>query len=211
MPITRKNYLMSNNKLIVFAKSPVKGKVKTRLIPELGPGPALEAHIQMVEDTLEMAKGSGLPLTLWLSEPNLLGEQWGDQYSIPIRIQQGGDLGIRMLDAISRTIKNRHDKVVLIGSDCPSLQKEDIIFAFLSLEQNDVTLCPSEDGGYGLIGMKKAHTGIFSNIAWGSPIVMKETLRQINSSGLSVEIGRTIWDVDDYEGWQRYLRWRKLR
>jgi len=202
---------MGSERLIVFAKAPIEGEVKTRLIPELGAARALQAHIQMVEDVLIKAKASGLESTLWLSESNQLGERWGERYSIPIRIQRGGDLGARMLDAISRTLSNQHDKVVLIGSDCPSLEIADIFSAFLSLGETDIVLCPSEDGGYGLIGMKQAHPEIFSDITWSSPKVISETLSKIERAALSVELGRTIWDVDDFKDWQRYQRLRKSR
>ncbi len=202
---------MDGEQLIVFAKSPIEGEVKTRLIPELGSGAALEAHIQMVEFTLDKVECSGVSSTLWLSEPNRLGEKWGDQYSIPVRMQQGDDLGIRMLDAISKTITNKYERVVLIGSDCPSLEIEDVRTAFASLKQYDVVLCPCEDGGYGLIGMKEAHKGLFSDITWSSSMVMSETLAKIEEAQLSVQLGRTIWDVDDFEDWQRYQRWRELR
>ena len=202
---------MDDEQLIVFAKPPIEGEVKTRLIPELGSRAALAAHIQMVECTLDKVKCSGLSSTLWLSEPNCLGEKWGDQYAIPVQIQEGDDLGIRMLDAISKTITNQHEKVVLIGSDCPSLEIEDVRAAFASLKQYDVVLCPCEDGGYGLIGMKEAHQGLFSDITWSSSMVMSETLAKIEEAQLSVWLGRKIWDVDDFEDWQRYQRWRELR
>ena len=202
---------MGSERLIVFAKAPIEGEVKTRLIPELGAARALQAHIQMVEDILIKAKASGLESTLWLSESSQLGERWGERYSIPIRIQRAGDLGARMLDAISRTLSNQHDKVVLIGSDCPSLEIADIFSAFLSLGETDIVLCPSEDGGYGLIGMKQAYPEIFSDITWSSPKVISETLSKIERAALSVELGRTIWDVDDFKDWQRYQRLRKSR
>jgi len=202
---------MGSERLIVFAKAPVEGEVKTRLIPELGARGALRAHIQMVEDVLIKAKTSGIESTLWLSERNDLGKRWGSRYSIPVRVQQGDDLGSRMLDAISRTLTNQHGKVVLIGSDCPSLEIEDILSAFLSLEENDIVLCPSEDGGYGLVGMNQAHPEIFSGITWSSPMVTKQTLSKIEGAALSVGLGRTIWDVDNFEDWQRYQRWRELR
>ena len=72
-------------------------------------------------------------------------------------------------------------------------------------------LCPSEDGGYGLVGMKQAHPEIFLDITWSSPIVTKQTLSKIEGAALSVGLGRTIWDVDNFEDWQRYQRWRELR
>ena len=197
---------MSADTLIVFAKAPVEGKVKTRLIPELGSELALRAHIEMVRLTLDKARGSGLPSTLWLSEQNKVAAEWANQHSMPVRVQSGDDLGCRMLNAITRTLSDDYDKVILIGSDCPSLRVSDIQAACDALDKHDVVLNPCEDGGYGLIGMSESHLEIFSGIAWSTSEVLSQTLANIERIKLSVWLGRTIWDVDDVEDWKRYQK-----
>ena len=201
---------MHSDHVIVFAKPPLLGKVKTRLIPELGPESALNAHCEMVDLTLKKVAQLDCSSSLWLSEKSQEGASWGQKYSLPVEVQRSGDLGIKMLDAISKTLAASPAKVVLIGSDCPILSQEDIRDAFLWLDQNDVVILPCEDGGYGLIGMKQRHAEVFSRISWGTPKVTRETLDRARNSNLSVKCGREIWDVDDIEGWRRYQALKAL-
>ena len=201
---------MHSDHVIVFAKPPLLGKVKTRLIPELGPESALNAHSEMVDLTLKKVAQLDCSSSLWLSENSQEGVIWGQKYSLPVEVQRSGDLGIKMLDAISKTLVASPVKVVLIGSDCPILSQEDIRDAFLWLDQNDVVILPCEDGGYGLIGMKQRHAEVFSRISWGTSRVTRETLDRARNSNLSVKCGREIWDVDDIEDWYRYQRLKEL-
>ena len=197
---------MVSDHVIVFAKPPLLGRVKTRLIPELGSESALNAHCEMVDLTLKKAAYLDCSSSLWLSEKSPEGVSWGQKYSLPVEVQRSGDLGIKMLDAISKTLANSPAKVVLIGSDCPILSQEDIRDALLWLDQQDIVILPCEDGGYGLIGMKETHAELFSKISWGTPKVTSETLDRARNSNLSVKCGSVIWDVDHIEDWHRYQR-----
>ena len=197
---------MVSGHVIVFAKPPLPGKVKTRLIPALGPELALDAHLEMVSLTLSKISQLNYSAALWLSETSEKGASWGREYSLPVEVQCSGDLGMKMLDAISRTLAVTREKVALIGSDCPVLSKEDIRDAFLWLDQHDIVIFPCEDGGYGLIAMKQRHAELFSQISWSTPSVMTETLDRARDHNLSVKCGRMIWDVDHIEDWQRYQR-----
>ena len=201
---------MLSDHVIVFAKPPLLGRVKTRLTPELGPESALNAHCEMVDLTLKKVAQLDCSSSLWLSENSQEGASWGRKYSLPVELQRSGDLGLKMLDAISKTLAASPAKVVLIGSDCPILSQEDIRDAFLWLDQHDVVILPCEDGGYGLIGMKQRHAEVFSRISWGTSKVTSETLDRARNSNLSVKCGREIWDVDDIEGWLRYQRLKEL-
>ena len=195
---------MLSGHVIIFAKAPLLGRVKTRLIPVLGPELALDAHLEMVRLTLEKISQLNYSATLWLSESNQEGASWGREHSLPVEVQCSGDLGMKMLDAISRTLEASPEKVVLIGSDCPVLSQKDIHDAFLWLDQHDIVIFPCEDGGYGLIAMKQSHAELFSQIGWSTPSVMTETLDRARDHNLSVKCGRMIWDVDYIEDWQRY-------
>ena len=201
---------MLSDHVIVFAKPPLAGRVKTRLIPELGPELALNAHCEMVDLTLKKVVQLDCSSSLWLSENSQEGASWGQKYSLPVEVQRSGDLGTKMVDAISKRLAASPVKVVLIGSDCPILSQEDIRDSFLWLDQCDVVILPCEDGGYGLIGMKQTHAELFSEISWGTPKVTSETLDRARNSNLSVKCGREIWDVDDIEGWRRYQRLKEL-
>ncbi len=195
---------MLSDHVIIFAKPPLLGRVKTRLIPELGPESALDAHCEMVDLTLKKVAQLDCSSSLWLSEKSQEGASWGQKYSLPVEVQRSGDLGMKMLDAISKTLAASPVKVVLIGSDCPVLSQKDIHDAFLWLDQHDIVIFPCEDGGYGLIAMKQRHAELFSQISWSTQNVMTETLDRARDQNLSVKCGRTIWDVDHIEDWQRY-------
>ena len=195
---------MLSDHVIIFAKPPLLGRVKTRLIPELGPESALDAHCEMVDLTLKKVAQLDCSSSLWLSEKSQDGASWGQKYSLPVEVQRSGDLGMKMLDAISKTLAASPVKVVLIGSDCPVLSQKDIHDAFLWLDQHDIVIFPCEDGGYGLIAMKQSHAELFSQIGWSTPSVMTETLDRARDHNLSVKCGRVIWDVDYIEDWQRY-------
>ncbi len=201
---------MHSDHVIVFAKPPLLGRVKTRLIPDLGPELALNAHCEMVDLTLKKVAQLDCSSSLWLSENSQEGASWGQKYSLPVEVQRSGDLGLKMLDAISKTLAASPAKVVLIGSDCPILSQEDIRDALLWLDQHDLVILPCEDGGYGLIGMKQRHAEVFSRISWGTPKVTSETLDRARNSNLSVKCGRVIWDVDRVEDWYRYQRLKEL-
>ena len=180
------------------------------MIPELGPESALNAHCEMVDLTLKKVAQLDCSSSLWLSEKSQEGASWGQKYSLSVEVQRSGDLGKKMLDAISKTLAASPVKVVLIGSDCPILSQEDIRDALLWLDQHDIVILPCEDGGYGLIGMKQRHAEVFSRISWGTPKVTRETLDRARNSNLSVKCGREIWDVDDIEGWRRYQTLKEL-
>ena len=201
---------MASGHVLVFAKPPLLGKVKTRLVPEMGAELALDVHREMVDLTLEKVAQLDCSATLWLSESSQEGASWGQTHSLPVEVQRSGDLGIRMLDAFAKTLAASANKVVLIGSDCPILSQEDIRDAFSWLDHHDLVIFPCEDGGYGLIGMKQTHVQVFSEISWSTPKVMSETLDRARNSNLSVKCGRVIWDVDYIEDWQRYQRLKEL-
>lgn len=114
--------------------------------------------------------------------------------------QQGEDLGEKMGNVIGKVLNKGYDSVVLIGSDIPSIQPEDIYKAFDMLEVNDICLGPTYDGGYYLIGMRKLHTMIFnSNLKWGKKSVLEGTIAIANNEGLSVGLAPIHRDIDTKE------------
>jgi len=125
-------------------------------------------------------------------------------YLIPLYEQQGQDLGERMLHAISTTLE-KSSRVLLIGCDCPSLTVEDIDFAINALQsENDVVLSPAEDGGYVMVGMKKARSEVFLGMTWGHGEVLQNTYQRAKQAGLSVIKTKQQWDIDTFDDWQRF-------
>ena len=180
---------MQNNQLIIFSKTPVKGKVKTRLAKQLGLEKALEIHNRLFKHTFSVAKNAGIPFTIYLNE---IPE---DPVSFDFKIQQGDDLGDKMCNALKvELLKN--ENVCIIGSDCLELTPEDINLAFEKLAEYDVVIGPANDGGYYLIGMKTAFTDLFTEIIWGASTVLEHTIDKCGKHTLTYFLLQQHNDID---------------
>ncbi|HEX8644724.1 MAG TPA: TIGR04282 family arsenosugar biosynthesis glycosyltransferase [Allosphingosinicella sp.] len=176
-------------RILVFAKAPVPGRVKTRLIPALGADGAARLAAQMLERTIEEALATGL-------EVELCGEPDAAFWSgTPVaRSAQGpGTLGERLARAAERA----GGRVLLIGSDCPALERERLAAAAASLDTHDAVLHPAEDGGYVLLGLRRFDAAIFAGIAWSTASVCAATIERIEAIGWSVDVRETLRDVDE--------------
>jgi len=118
-------------------------------------------------------------------------------------LQRGGDLGERMYHALAQGL-SRGSAVVLVGSDCPGLCEQYLAEAFSALEDADVVLGPAQDGGFVLIGCRQVRDGMLNGISWGRGEVLKQTLRQLATRGLSVALLTELYDVDTPADLQRW-------
>ena len=206
----------SNAKIIVFAKTPIAGKVKTRLIPALGNDGAKQLHCQMMEHTLgTVTENHTAPVELHCS-PDITDDyihSLSKRYNITLRNQHGNDLGERMSHALSKALDNS-SYAILIGTDCPSLSAAYIQQAIEILQSDtDVVIGPAEDGGYVLIGVKSSYPDIFTHIDWGTHQVLQQTRDQIQTQGISFRELDTLWDVDtpdDLENLKGLKQWANL-
>lgn len=186
------------NLLIIFAKPPVAGHAKTRLIPALGEKGAADLHARLIRHTLECTiNPQEWQTQLWAasSVDNKYFMELGTQHKISVHQQRGGNLGERMYHALSQSL-SRFNKVVLIGTDCPTMDKASIVKAINSLDKHEVVINPAEDGGYVLIAARKILPVVFNNVEWGSGKVMQKTQENLNLSGLLWVLGALHWDVD---------------
>lgn len=184
-------------RLVVFARSPFLGRVKTRLTPPLTPAEALVFHRALVEDTLERLERwtrSGLERWLYLSEA--LSMQLDVAPAWRSRVQTGDDLGERMEDAFRRANEDGRDRVVILGSDSPTLPLDYLDQAFDLLGTNDVVLGPADDGGYYLVGTSVLVPEMLRGIAWGSSRVLEQTTRALSRAGRSFHLLPSWYDVD---------------
>ena len=200
----------------LFCKTPVKGRVKTRL--QLPDAAALAVHVELTElalQALEGQRGEGQRKEskqgeIWcypsLDNDYLRGKR---QDGWDLRLQQGDDLGERMAAALADGL-GRADQVVLFGADCPVIDSEYLSLAGRQLANSDLVIGPSEDGGYGLIGMRVVAPEVFQGINWGTGTVLEETLRQVERLGLDCQLLPEVWDVDRPADLQRYRAWRAL-
>jgi uncharacterized protein len=177
--------------IIVFARAPVPGQAKTRLIPRLGAWGAARLHVRLIHHTLRIARAAACgPVELHLTRAHSLFKG--------ARLQRGEDLGERMYRALAKARK----PAILIGTDCPALTSADLRRAMRWLRGGcDVVLAPAEDGGYALIGVCHAKKEFFEHIAWGTPQVYAQTLKKLR--GYRWRALRTVWDVDRPEDLDR--------
>lgn len=179
--------------VIVFARAPVAGRVKTRLAPRLGAAGAARLHMQLVENAVRTAREAKCgPVELHVTAPHgLFGS-----LAIEVKRQRGRDLGERMHGALRNALR-RFRTAVLIGTDCPALTPSDLRRAVRKLEGGaDIVLAPAEDGGYALIAARRISLRIFTGVDWGSADVLTRTLRNARDARMRYRLLRTVWDVD---------------
>jgi rSAM/selenodomain-associated transferase 1 len=177
-----------SEKLIIFTRYPVPGKTKTRLIPVLGEEGAAKLHRQLTDKTISTAEKLLYyhPLSLeiyFAGGTKTLMQNWlGDSFIY--QPQPEGDLGERMAIAFQKSFESGYEKVLLIGTDCPTLKYKILREALEKLNQNELVLGPAEDGGYYLIGLRHFIPQLFENISWGTSSVLEQT----NAIGLSLNL-----------------------
>ncbi len=186
-------------RLLIFAKAPVPGRVKTRLAGRLGTRGAAELYKKLLRRTLAIARAARLcPVELWCAPDGRHGffTACRREYGVRLRRQCGGDLGRRMNQALNRTLAV-HRFAVLIGGDCVSLGAAELRGAVSRLAaRRDAVLGPARDGGYLLVGLRQPRPALFRGIAWGTSAVLAATRRRLRRSGADWAELPPGWDVD---------------
>ncbi len=186
---------MSKELLVVFAKNLLPGTVKTRLAADIGMDLAMEVYKELVAYTAEVADKVKTSKAVYYSEYVELYDFFHDEkYSK--HIQEGNDLGQRMLNAFYDAFEGEYDKMVLIGSDTPDISKKIIDEAFQKLDDHDAVVGPAEDGGYYLIGLKQAYPQLFEGKEYSHDKVLEELLEEAEELELKVAQLKTLFDVD---------------
>ena len=194
--------------IAVFAKAPVPGEVKTRLVPLLGDIAAAELHALLVRRALATALDAALgPVELWCAPDrgHPFFESCAIEFGIALRDQRAGDLGERMLGAFAALLALA-PAALLIGSDAPALRASDLVAAAMILRGGkDAVFQPAEDGGYVLVGLRRPVESLFRGMHWGTRDVWSETRARLEKSALAWAALETCWDVDRPEDYKRAL------
>jgi uncharacterized protein len=186
-------------RLIVFAKAPEPGKVKTRLIPALSAAGAAELHRRLVRHSLGAATAARLgPVELWCapdtSDPFF--RECERRFGASLHAQGEGDLGARMRRAFESALAHA-PRAILVGSDIPALSAQYLRDADQALVRgDDAVIGPAEDGGYVLMGLSRSDPELFRDIPWGGPEVMAEMRRRIAALAWRLRELPVLWDVD---------------
>lgn len=195
-----------NARILIFAKAPVPGQVKTRLIPRLGEEGAALLYTRLLRRTVSELGGSGLcPVQCWCAPDtrHVLFKEFASRYRIRLQTQSGADLGTRMLNAAASAL-GESDSVVLVGADCPWLGADYLGRALDCLDEGaDAVVGPAEDGGYVLLGLKRAAVELFENMPWGTVEVLAKTRHRLQGLGWRWRELTVLWDVDRPEDLER--------
>lgn len=183
--------------LILFARVPSLGKVKTRLESLLGREIVFQLYKHFLEDSIEkICSVNGVDGWIGVYPPQDAGyfQDITRRDSLTVFEQVGDDLGERMRNTIAQKFQEGYEKVAIIGSDSPTLPVTFIETAFRS--DKDIVIGPSTDRGYYLIGMNRRLFDIFDGVPWGTEKVLEMTLERVNRSGASLELLPVWYDVD---------------
>jgi rSAM/selenodomain-associated transferase 1 len=185
--------------LAIFVRPPTRGKVKTRLEPIFGTSGAAELYSAFVEDELRLCtriRDAGhIDLALWTTELGGPGvAAWSETLGVAPQLQPAGDLGERLGVAFDEGLRH-YERVVVIGSDMPTLPFSLVVAAFDALDAADITLAPANDGGYTLIGATGPRRPSFDGVRWSTPTAFVDTVRANRTR--EVAVLPPWYDVDD--------------
>ncbi|MGH7253538.1 MAG: TIGR04282 family arsenosugar biosynthesis glycosyltransferase [Nitrospiraceae bacterium] len=202
----------ASNALIIFAKAPIPGQVKTRLCPPLTPDEAASLHGSFVLDALERSRDEKTPGRVTLnrvpldrfvaclpSASHVFFKILAERHGVQLLDQIGEDLGARMAQAFREIFAREYQRVLVVGTDLPSLPGACYTQAFSLLADHDLVLGPSLDGGYYLIGLRRPVPELFVDIPWSTDRVFALTRAKTEAQGLKTGLLPTWRDVDTIE------------
>jgi rSAM/selenodomain-associated transferase 1 len=194
-----------NPRVVLFAKAPRPGLVKTRIAADLDAEAAAAIYRVLVQRTLSTLRD--FPGELRFTPPDARAEfqPWLPQ-GWTLVDQGGGDLGARLQRAVEQALQNGSQAVLLLGADCPALEVSDLTDALRALENHDVVLGPAIDGGYWLLGVRGSHPCLFEEMPWGTPSILRLSLERAHEAGLRTRLLRELRDIDTLADWRDWLR-----
>ena len=199
--------VLAKRALVIFVKSPVKGKVKTRLAATLGDDAALQIYHRLLEVTAKAASDVDAKRYLFVEGQDVFKELFPADLFVH-RPQPQGDLGARMKGAFHEVFNDGLEQVVIIGSDLPDLTSKVIEEAFSALNDNDIVFGPATDGGYYLMGMTSVFDHLFDDLPWSTDDLLAITKSRIIEAGNSFVLLEERNDIDTEED-LRHAGWLK--
>ena len=205
---------MENNCLIIMARAPVAGRVKTRLIPALGRGGSLRVYQALLDGNVmslsDMRSDGGRACRVYLfCAPGVAAPFFTRlrlKCGVRLMPQSRGDLGRRMRACMAFALR-RCRRAVIVGSDVANITPRMARQAFLELGGGaDLVLGVAEDGGYGLIGLNQNNAALFRSMRWGGHNVAAMTLQRARRAGLRTTVFKGIRDVDVYRDYRRWIK-----
>ncbi len=195
--------------LIIFAKYPREGEVKTRLAKAMGEKFAVSFYKACAENTFkECEKIIPINVSVYLFYADRKDEKlisnWASNRFL-YKEQNGETLGERMENAFSQVFHDEAGSAIIIGTDLPDISYPLIAEAFEALEKHQVVIGPSSDGGYYLLGMNELYSSLFSGIKWSTGSVLKSTIEIIKNKNLSAKILKELTDIDEHKDLKKWF------
>jgi rSAM/selenodomain-associated transferase 1 len=188
----------NKNALIIIAKSPQKGSVKTRLTGHMSDKKILSLYTQLLENTIEKLKEVSGTDT-FIAYPPESSKTYFLQFGLTLIPLTTNDLGSNMCHAFMEVFHKGYKKAALVGADIPELSASIVLRAFDELSEKDIVFGPAEDGGYYLVGMKKMIRAVFEDIPWSTDQTLKRSIEQATRFGYSTGLTHTLHDIDTIE------------
>lgn len=185
----------SNRLLLIFIRNPVRGMVKTRLASSVGDRQALRIYRELLVHTRKIASAADADRQVWYSDYADEQDEWNQPLFSRHR-QREGSLGDKMEEAFAHGFESGYREIVIIGSDCPTLETGHLEVAFRELIRSDLVLGPSKDGGYYLLGMNRFYPELFRGMPWSKPDLFRQTIEVAKNLDLSVHALETLYDID---------------
>jgi len=183
-----------------MAKSPVPGRVKTRLMPELSASDAAGIAALLIRETARLAANTWpgpIHLLCWPDQKSSIFREIADSTRIRLAVQSTGGLGERMNTALCG-FTSQGVPAAVIGCDVPHCPSDQLHLAYTLLSEGQNVIGPSLDGGYYFLGLQLCHPGLFSGIRWGESDVLQMTMKRASELGIEFAALSTVRDIDDY-------------
>jgi hypothetical protein len=188
----------NRNALIIIAKYPEAGLVKTRLNGFMPDDKILELYKYLLEQTIhKLRRIPGIDTYIAFTPEH--AKEYFSQFGTSLIHLSGSDLGLNMSHSFNVIFRKGYQKAALVGADIPDLSASIILHAFDLLSDNDLIYGPAEDGGYYLVGMRKLIKEVFENVPWSSDTTLSNSLEQAGKAGHSVRFTETLRDIDTIE------------
>jgi uncharacterized protein len=191
------------NALIIFARNPVLGKVKTRLASTVGNEKALAIYHSLLTYTAGITSMVHCDKYVFYADGVSKQDSWDDTV-FSKKEQEGNDLGERMQLAFHSIFEKGYKKVVIIGTDCFELTETILEKAFASLDSYNAVIGPSADGGYYLLGMNKYYPFLFADKSWSTDTVFKGTITDLSAHDIPYFTLPVLHDIDTEADWNQY-------
>lgn len=188
--------------LAIFAKTPVPGRVKTRLSPPLSPTESADLYRCMLLDTIARVRALNVDTVIFYEGDRVFFES-AAPHALLVHQHPAG-LGRRLEEACDELTAMGYGARVIIGTDAPDLPLDYLLQAFQRLEAGaDAVFGPATDGGYYLVALRDSYAQLFTDIPWSSELVLETSIKRAQSSGFTASLLPTWYDVDSFEDLQR--------